>query len=102
MANEIGYEEKTYFLIGAVGKYGTLYSPDNYDAKLTLDLKLQYTLTIPQGKQVDFIAVTNQMYAILANRGQRVSEMHLNTDGSYKIKTTTIPKSRAIQDIPQA
>lgn len=98
----MGFEEKTYYLIGEVGKYGTLYDKEQFDAKLTLDNKIEYTLTIPQGKQVDFIAVTNAVYSILATRNQKVSEMHLVADGSYKIKGVSQPKSRAIQDNPQA
>lgn len=90
----IGYEEKTYWNIGDVGKYGTLYNSNAFDARLTLDSVYAYTLVIPEDKTVDFIAVNNMVGSILDSRGEKLNKMTRSSDGSFKIESVRKPRPR--------
>lgn len=102
MSSEIGFEERTYFDIGAVGKYGTLYSRDSRIARLTLDSRAQYTLEVTEGVAVDFMAVMDIVNRIFTTRGEKLNKMTRDLTGTFKIETLLIPKTRAIADNPQA
>lgn len=91
---DIGFEEKTYWNIGEVGKYGTLYNPENFHARFSLKNRLEYSLVIPEDMTVDFLKVTDLMHQILASRKEKMKEMIRISDGSFLIKSELIPVVR--------
>ena len=100
----LGSEEKVYWNIGEVGKYGTLYRSEDAIAVLRKEGRNEYILEFTENQnKIDMIALIKVVEGIIKNRNEETVSMHYEPSmNRHVIKSTSITKPRAIADNPQA